>query len=112
MKMFSPIGFTSAFKTKELLGWKQTTQAEMEAGGNAVLPMEETELIHHSSSAIRRLISPPINLPITEKQQLKQQLTVKRGPQERRGEGETHVLSAHNESWYACRCQAVQHLPT
>lgn len=37
--------------------------------------MEETELIHQSSSAITRLISPPINLLIIEKQQL----TVKGG---------------------------------
>lgn len=42
----------------------------MEPGSNVVLRMLETELIHQSSSAIRLLISPPINLLIIEKQQL------------------------------------------
>lgn len=79
----------------------------MEPGSNVVLPMQETELIHQSSSTIRLLISPPINLVIMEKQQL----TVK-GAAGGESEGETHVGCAHNESWYVCQCQAVQHWPT
>lgn len=99
--MFSPIGFSRAFKTKEPLGWKQTTQAEMEPGSNVVPPMKETELIHQSSSAITLLVSPPINLLIIAKQQL----TGWGGL----GVGVGGGTSAHNEPCCVCRCQAVQH---
>lgn len=42
----------------------------MEPASYVVLPMQKTEIIHQPSSAIRLLISPPINLLIIEKQQL------------------------------------------
>lgn len=61
----------------------------MEPGSNVVLRMLETELIHQSSSAIRLLISPPINLLIIEKQQL-----MVKGLQEG-GQRGRHMLSLH-----------------